>query len=90
MSKLYEYAHVIAKTCYEEGAWKVMHGPMPGYTDKEHAFIHHDCDRLDSNGLPLWKSWYVTRKDHISQWCSHCGSEPSDELQALAIMMEMK
>ena len=85
-----EYAHLIADTCYEEDDWKVMHGPIPGNADKTHAFIHHDCEKLDHQNRPLWKSWYATRKKEMSKWCNYCGSEPSDELQALSIMMEME
>lgn len=85
------YAHQIAKTCYEDGEWKVMFGPVPGNKSRNHFFIHHDCKEVNENGAARWTSWYAALKEANKSdrpWCSHCDSEPSDEILSLSILVE--
>lgn len=84
------YAHEISEVCYQEGSWSVMFGPISG-VGTTHAFLHHECEKKDPEGLPRWMSWYARQKQEFrfaDQWCTWCDSEPSDEILTISILME--
>jgi hypothetical protein len=69
------YAHQNAKTCYTEGKWSLMYGPLSWLQDTPHYFMHHDCGP-NKNDRPLWMNWYTSEKEDDDNWCTYCDSEP--------------